>query len=341
MLVGKPPFKGASDWLTFLEVKKASPVYPPDLPESAKDLLQKTFITEPESRIGSKDLSDLRNHQFFEGIDWENISKMDPPTWVGEKADEDGKGKDNSGRSSFNGTDSDRDELESVPFEIHTGYEEPRVTRVTRVTMVSQEGVLPPMYKESKSYERVREVKMGTRNLLKFLKDGEKIIFVGSIIKHSFSGVSLIPRKRELILTSNPRILYVDPKKAVIRGEIPWSNNIQAQANSRKVFTIASKGRKYTMKCLSHETRAWVEIIESVKKQLNKLTQSGKFRNRINLGIQQKRTSSSSHRQAFAYDHTNIFTKSSNSEISHKHFHANYFKAPADNEADSDGGGAE
>eukprot|EP00466_Bigelowiella_natans_P019161 jgi/Bigna1/127804/aug1.5_g2512 len=85
-------------------------------------------------------------------------------------------------------------------------------------------------------------MKIGTQNLLKYLKTDEKIVFAGLIVKHSFSGVSLIPRKRELILTSFPRILYIDPKKEVIKGEIPWSPKIHAEANSRKMFTITSKG---------------------------------------------------------------------------------------------------
>jgi hypothetical protein len=44
-----------------------------------------------------------------------------------------------------------------------------------------------------------------------FLSANERVVFTGLIQKRSFSGMGIRAKKRQLILTSMPRILYVDP----------------------------------------------------------------------------------------------------------------------------------
>lgn len=39
----------------------------------------------------------------------------------------------------------------------------------------------------------------------------------------------LLSRKRQLILTSRPRLLYVDPKAMQLKGEVPWSAQLRAE----------------------------------------------------------------------------------------------------------------
>eukprot|EP00466_Bigelowiella_natans_P019160 jgi/Bigna1/68079/fgenesh1_pg.5_\ len=81
MLVGKPPFKGKSDWLTFKEVKAANPTFPEDMPQCARDLLSRIFVTDPSKRIGSKSLDEIKRHSFFKAFDWDKLREMEPPTW--------------------------------------------------------------------------------------------------------------------------------------------------------------------------------------------------------------------------------------------------------------------
>ena len=51
------------------------------IPEDAKDLISKILIKDPKKRIGynSKDYSEIKNHPFFKGIDFEELEFEDPP----------------------------------------------------------------------------------------------------------------------------------------------------------------------------------------------------------------------------------------------------------------------
>ena len=43
--------------------------------ESCIDFLNKLIISEPEKRIGFKDINELKNHSWFNGFDWNNLEK--------------------------------------------------------------------------------------------------------------------------------------------------------------------------------------------------------------------------------------------------------------------------
>ena len=43
--------------------------------ENCIDFLNKLIISEPEKRIGFKDINELKNHSWFNGYDWNNLEK--------------------------------------------------------------------------------------------------------------------------------------------------------------------------------------------------------------------------------------------------------------------------
>ena len=47
--------------------------------EEAKDLITKLLDRNFKNRLGAYDVDDIKNHPFFEGIDWNNIKKQTPP----------------------------------------------------------------------------------------------------------------------------------------------------------------------------------------------------------------------------------------------------------------------
>ncbi|GAB4821386.1 hypothetical protein N2152v2_008432 [Parachlorella kessleri] len=82
MLVGRAPFKSASEYLTFQKILEGS-VSPPDqVSEEARDLILRLLVPEPSQRLGSQDLAELRAHPFFAGVDWDNLRSQPAPSFI-------------------------------------------------------------------------------------------------------------------------------------------------------------------------------------------------------------------------------------------------------------------
>mmetsp|Transcript_30040 Transcript_30040/g.52745 ORF Transcript_30040/g.52745 Transcript_30040/m.52745 type:complete len:482 (-) Transcript_30040:192-1637(-) len=255
MLVGKPPFQGASEYLTFQKVMACNPDMPTDLDKDAKDLIEKILELDPERRIGASDIQQVRDHGFFRGVDWKNLTNTPPPTW-NEKPPND------------------------LSVSVISVQCSPRNIS-TREYDREERGVLSQVLSQRTEDEIDRNIINNLDHLgegketaesstwSRFLISDEDVVFTGLIQKRSFSGMSLFTKKRQLILTSFPRILYVDPGKMKIKGEIPWSDNIVAEKKNRKNFVIHTKGKQYAMCCICHEAEAWVKAIKNMKQRLS------------------------------------------------------------------------
>ena len=81
---GRSPFDCKTEFLTFEAITKGKISYPPKMPPEAKDLCRRLLMMDPYKRLGSgpkdSELSyeALKHHEFFKGIDFENISKVKP-----------------------------------------------------------------------------------------------------------------------------------------------------------------------------------------------------------------------------------------------------------------------
>lgn len=83
MLTGMPPFYNNDREKLFNTIKSCQVKYPKYLSHEAVDLLQKFFIKDPESRLGSgpNGLNNIKSHPFFASINWDSIlaKKIKPP----------------------------------------------------------------------------------------------------------------------------------------------------------------------------------------------------------------------------------------------------------------------
>lgn len=50
--------------------------------------------------------------------------------------------------------------------------------------------------------------------------------------------VGFSAKKRQLILTDSPRLIYIDPVKMEQKGEIPWSDALRGDMKSDRNFQI-------------------------------------------------------------------------------------------------------
>ncbi|GAB5591925.1 3-phosphoinositide dependent protein kinase-1 [Umbelopsis nana] len=82
LLAGKPPFKGANEYLTFQKITNLEYTFPAAFPAVAKDLVQKLLVHDPQVRLGSEEtggVEALKAHKFFDGIEWDKLFTSEPP----------------------------------------------------------------------------------------------------------------------------------------------------------------------------------------------------------------------------------------------------------------------
>jgi len=98
----------------------------------------------------------------------------------------------------------------------------------------------------------------------KFLRQGERILYAGLVMKRR----SVFARKRQLLLTSLPRLFYVDPEKMELKKEIPWTERLWAEVRDPQTFWIHTPNRDYYMRGISASSYAWCNEINGLQLQL-------------------------------------------------------------------------
>lgn len=73
--------------------------------------------------------------------------------------------------------------------------------------------------------------------------DGELILKQGLVDKRK----GLFARRRMLLLTTGPRLFYVDPVSMVLKGEIPWSPELRVEAKNFRIFLIHTVSLKFSI----------------------------------------------------------------------------------------------
>ncbi|KAK3944485.1 Serine/threonine-protein kinase ksg1 [Diplogelasinospora grovesii] len=64
LLVGRPPFKGATEYLTFQKIVNLEYEFPPGFPPAARDLVERCLVLDPARRLT---VEHIKNHEFFDG----------------------------------------------------------------------------------------------------------------------------------------------------------------------------------------------------------------------------------------------------------------------------------
>ncbi|KAJ5609166.1 Serine/threonine-protein kinase PKH2 [Penicillium herquei] len=67
LLVGRPPFKAANEYLTFQKIVALDYEFPVGFPAVARDLVERLLVLEPARRL---QIEHIKNHEFFAGITW-------------------------------------------------------------------------------------------------------------------------------------------------------------------------------------------------------------------------------------------------------------------------------
>ncbi|PIO37282.1 hypothetical protein AB205_0142120 [Aquarana catesbeiana] len=74
----------------------------------------------------------------------------------------------------------------------------------------------------------------------------------------------LFARRRQLLLTEGPHLYYVDPVNKVLKGEIPWSQELRPEAKNFKTFFVHTPNRTYYLMDPSGNAHKWCKKIQEV-----------------------------------------------------------------------------
>ncbi|XP_050352071.1 3-phosphoinositide-dependent protein kinase 1 isoform X1 [Nymphalis io] len=243
MISGLPPFRASNEFLTFQKILKMDYEFPEGFPAEAKDLVEKLLVLDHTKRLGASDIGDtyesIRQHPFFEGIDWENIWEQTPPKispyLPGEPFEE----------------------KYTVPDHLEPGLGGRQILRLWEFDLSTSRGILniSPEEKRHRLEIQARENKWHQ------FVDGELILKQGLVEKRK----GLFARRRMLLLTTGPRLFYVDPVNMVLKGEIPWSPELRVEAKNFRIFLVYTPNRTYYLEDPLSFALEWRRVIDEVR----------------------------------------------------------------------------
>jgi 3-phosphoinositide dependent protein kinase-1 len=258
-LAGKPPFRGNSEYLTFQKILKGDINWPeqPSIEPAARDLIVKLLQFSPEKRPSYEE---IKNHKFFIEIEWETVSSAPAPLPPGLSAPNKHKIEQSvaqNNRNNNNVSDSEEEEGNQAGRGANSpqngAIQEEKDQKSPKLSSVaaSNRSALIPTADDTQTWS-------------KFLSPNEIIIYSGRIIKRR----GLFAKKRQLILTNQPRFIYVDPVKMEFKKQIEWTATIWAEWKDEKTFYIHTDKRSYYMVALTATAAEWVRAISRLKQSL-------------------------------------------------------------------------
>ncbi|XP_047503312.1 3-phosphoinositide-dependent protein kinase 1 isoform X1 [Pieris napi] len=243
MISGLPPFRASTEFLTFQKILKMDYEFPEGFPADAKDLVEKLLVLDHSKRLGATDIGNtyesIRKHPFFEGIDWDDVWNQTPPTICPYLPG-----------GSF-------EEEYTVPDHLEPGLGKDQLVRLWEIDLSTSRGIL-----NISSEERRRRLEVQAReNKWHQFVDGELILKQGLVEKRK----GLFARRRMLLLTTGPRLFYVDPVNMVLKGEIPWSPDLRVEAKNFRIFLIHTPNRTYYLEDPESYALEWSRVIDEVR----------------------------------------------------------------------------
>lgn len=260
MVAGYPPFQGPNDYLIFQKITKLDLTFPPDFDPDAADLIGKLIVLNPQNRLGAEDRTpydSIRNHKFLEGIDFSTLRNKDPPFVTS---------------TSQSGEDTKEDvpiDTYVFPDNLEPGLDNEQLTRLLGEDWFLIGGAFRRRSssgeKNSKIYsdeEKELLLEEQKSDIWHPFAEGEVIIKKGFVNKRK--GPLYVQRKRMLLLTSGPKLIYIDPVRMVKKGEIQWSENIRAEAKTFKLFLVHTPDRIYCLEDPEGYALKWCQAIQDV-----------------------------------------------------------------------------
>ncbi|GAB0093194.1 3-phosphoinositide-dependent protein kinase 1 [Sergentomyia squamirostris] len=254
MVSGLPPFRAGSEYLIFQKILKLDLTFPDGFDIAAKDVVEKLLVIDPNARLGADNpdnrYDSIRDHQFFDGINWCNVREQTTPQIYPYLP---GRSLEDEFRSRYR-----------VPDNLEPGLDERQLTRLlglelgtTEATITAEETNIAKM-SEAEKRQSLEQQKTDKWN--QFV-EGELILKKGYVHKRK----GLFARKRMLLLTTGPRLFYIDPVQMVKKGEIPFSPELRVECKNFKIFFVHTPNRTYYLEDPEGYALNWSSAIDNVR----------------------------------------------------------------------------
>ena len=227
MLTGNFPFKAPTDYLIFQKILKLDYSFPDAFDADAKHLVSAILVLDPRERLGVESFQDgtyaqLRDHAFFQSLSerWDSLHSEASPL------------------ASLAPADGDAEDEEPLSA---AGFDDRTVARLLLNETARREKEIPDP-SDPEFAERLERQRRD--NFYHRFVEENLILHQGFVEKRK--GLFMIPRKRMFLLTTGPRLYYVDPERMVLRGQVPWSPDIRPEIKNFRVFylhTVSSRQR--------------------------------------------------------------------------------------------------
>lgn len=241
MLSGTSPFKDASEWLIFQRIIARDIRFPDYFSEEARDLIDRLLDLDPSRRPGAGlgGYAALKMHPFFKGVDWTSLRDQIPPKLALEAHSNEG---DECNDSSWN--PSHIGDCGARQNEGSTGA--------------------PSSSDTNAHITRLASIDSFDSKWQQFLEPGESVIMISMVKKLQ----KLSSKKVQLILTNKPKLIYVDPSKLIVKGNIIWSDNsndLNIQVASPSNFKICTPKKVLSFEDAKQRSWQWKKAIEGLQ----------------------------------------------------------------------------
>nr|DBA35728.1 TPA: Phosphoinositide-dependent kinase 1 [Drosophila grimshawi] len=270
MISGLPPFRGSNDYVIFKEILACAVDFPQGFDKDAEDLVRQLLKIDPRERLGAQDefgyYESIRAHPFFAGIDWQTLRQQTPPPIYPYLP---GVSQDEEIRTTNGGTTSSSACL-PISGDLEPGLDERQVTRLLSAMLGVGSSTAEPAHKPSTAKnsfdlsdaQKLQRLEAQKTDKWHVFADGEVILKRGFVNKRK----GLFARKRMLLLTTGPRLIYIDPVQMIKKGEIPWSPELRAEVKNFKIFFVHTPNRTYYLDDPEGYAIQWAEAIENMSK---------------------------------------------------------------------------
>lgn len=259
LIAGRPPFKGANEYRTFQKIVNLEYSFPDGFPPVARDLVQKLLVLNPSERLGSggkAGVERLKAHPFFQGIDWDTLWQQAAPNLL-PYLPPNPKHNDPEFRTPTNAylpKLSDNSEVNGSPIATGLRQNDPFRLESWAGGDDSSDKVDPEKVK------KLEEQKRTSAQWIPFILKSELIIKTGPINKRK----GFFSKKRTLILTDFPRLIYVDQEKNSQKGEIYWSSRMVVELKNKRNFFIHTPRKTYYFEDPNNAAHEWVTKINEL-----------------------------------------------------------------------------